>query len=47
MQEGKTALMEASRSGCLDVVKELLRAKADMDVQDEVSHLHESCISIY
>ena len=33
---GRTALMWASRCGCLDVVKELLRAQADVDMQDEV-----------
>ena len=33
---GRTALMWASESGCLDVVKELLRAQAGVDMQDEV-----------
>ena len=31
--------MWASEGGCLDVVKELLRAQAGVDMQDEVRHL--------
>ena len=34
--EGRTALMEASEGGYLDVMKELLRAQAGVDLQDEV-----------
>ena len=34
--EGRTALMWASEGGCLDVVKELLRAQAGVDMQDKV-----------
>ena len=36
---GRTALMLASEGGHLDVVKELLRAQADVNVQDEVCSL--------
>ena len=28
--------MQASEGGCLDIVKELLRAQAGVDLQDEV-----------
>ena len=31
--------MQASESGCLDVVKELLGAMAGVDMQDEVRYL--------
>ena len=31
--------MQASESGCLDVVKELLGAMAGVDMQDEVHYL--------
>ena len=31
--------MRASGGGYLDIVKELLRAQADVDMQDEVCHL--------
>ena len=34
--EGRTALMQASEGGYLEVVKVLLRAKAGVDMQDEV-----------
>ena len=34
--EGRTALMQASEGGHLEVVKVLLRAKAGVDMQDEV-----------
>jgi len=33
---GRTALMLASEGGHLDVVKELLKAQADVNAQDEV-----------
>ena len=38
--EGRTALMWASESGHMDVVKELLRAQAGVDLQDEVCCLY-------
>ena len=38
--EGGTALMAASKGGYLDVVKELLRAQAGVDLQDEVCCLY-------
>ena len=38
--EGRTALMAASGGGYLDVVKELLRAQACVDLQDEVCCLY-------
>ena len=37
--EGRTALMQASGSGHLGVVKELVGAQADVDQQDEVRGL--------
>jgi len=37
---GRTALMQASEGGYLDVVKELLRAQAGVDLQDEVCCLY-------
>ena len=37
--EGRTALMEASEGGHLDVVKELIGAQADVEQQDEVCGL--------
>ena len=39
MQRGNTALMLASEGGHLDVVKELLKAQADVNAQDEVCSL--------
>ena len=38
--KGMTALMEASEGGYLDVVKEVLRAQAGVDLQDEVCCLY-------
>ena len=38
--EGRTALMRASAGGHVDVVKELLRARAGVDLQDEVCCLY-------
>ena len=38
--EGRTALMWASEGGHMDVVKELLRARAVVDLQDEVCCLY-------
>ena len=38
--EGRTALMAASKGGYLGVVKELLRAQAGVDLQDEVCCLY-------
>ena len=35
-----TALMQASAGGHMDVVKELLRARAGVDLQDEVCCLY-------
>ena len=37
--EGKTALIHASESGHLGVVKKLVGAQADVDQQDEVCGL--------
>ena len=37
---GRTALMHASEDGHIDVVKELLRARAGVDLQDEVCCLY-------
>ena len=37
--QGRTALMLASEGGHLDVLKELLHAQADVNVQDEVCSL--------
>ena len=37
--EGRTALVWASQGGYLDVVKELLRAQAGVDMRDEVCRL--------
>ena len=31
--------MQASEGGYLDIVKELLRAQADVEMEDEVCHL--------
>ena len=39
MQYGRTALMLASEGGHLDVVRELLKAQADVNAQDEVCSL--------
>ena len=39
MQWRKTALMLASVGGHLDVVRELLKAQADVNAQDEVCSL--------
>ena len=36
---GRTALILASEGGHLDVVRELLRAQADVNVQDEVMYV--------
>jgi len=36
---GRTALTLASKGGHLDVVKELLKAQADVNAQDEVRSL--------
>ena len=38
--EGRTALMLASAGGHVDVVKELLGARAGVDLQDEVCCLY-------
>ena len=35
-QSGKTALMRAARRGYTEVVVELVKAKANLDLQDEV-----------
>ena len=37
---GRTALMQASKGGHIDVVKELLRARAGVDLRDEVCCLY-------
>ena len=37
-QRGKTALMEAARRGHTEVVVELVKAKANLDLQDNVCH---------
>ena len=37
---GRTALMHASEGGHMDVVKELLRARAGVDLEDEVCCLY-------
>ena len=39
IQSGRTALMLASEGGHLDVVRELLKAQADVNVQDKVCSL--------
>ena len=36
MQEGLTALMEATKSSCKDVVKALVEGKADTNIADKV-----------
>ena len=41
--EGRTALMQASGGGYMEVVKVLLRAQAGVDMQDEVCCQIESC----
>ena len=37
MQGERTALMSASKGGHLDVIRELLKAQAEMNIQDKVS----------
>ena len=41
--EGRTALMWASAGDHVDVVKELLRARAGVDLKDEVYCLYLQC----
>ena len=45
--EGMTALMWASAGGHVDVVKELLRAQASVDLQDEVCCLYLFAVIYY
>ena len=39
-QSGQTALIEAARGGHTEVVVELVKAKANLDLQDKYVHKH-------
>ena len=39
-QSGQTALMEAARWGYTEVIVELVKAKANLDLQDKYVHKH-------
>ncbi len=46
MQNGATALLIASQQGYCEVVKVLLEAKADINIQTNVSHAFDNVVVI-